>query len=123
MIKCNKACYNSFTSESHIQRLRNAVIMSEPLTLEAEMRNECESESSSFYKLTCRSSCMFDKKLCIFCQSENKDKTNRVMTMEMSDRILDLTKTDNIMRYRLAGFSDLIAADALYNLKCYVNFT
>ena len=40
----------------------------------------------------------------------------------MSDKILNHVKSDYIMHCRLAGISDLIAADGKYHLKCYVEF-
>lgn len=40
----------------------------------------------------------------------------------MSDAVLEAAQSDYDIRYRLAGISDLVAADARYHLHCYVNF-
>ena len=45
-----------------------------------------------------------------------------IMTIPVSEKILDASKHDYITRVRLAGISDLIAADAIYHDQCRVQF-
>ena len=40
----------------------------------------------------------------------------------LSDAVIEAARSDYDMRYKLAGISDLFAADARYHLHCYVNF-
>jgi hypothetical protein len=49
-------------------------------------------------------------------------KTRLVETMNVSDKVINAAKNDSVMRCRLAGVSDLVAADARYHLKCYMWF-
>ena len=44
------------------------------------------------------------------------------MTESMSNNITNLAQYDSVMRVKLAGINDLIAADATYHLMCYVQF-
>lgn len=44
------------------------------------------------------------------------------MTLEASAKVLNDTKNDTILSYRLAGVSDLVASEGKYHLKCYVLF-
>ena len=59
---------------------------------------------------------------CIYCQCESKAKVHEILTLETSDRILNRAKLDCILRYRLAGISDLVAAEAKYHLQCHASF-
>ena len=63
-----------------------------------------------------------DKSLCIFCQKESSRETVLIMTIPVSEKILDASKHDYIMCVRTAGISDLIAADAIYHNQCRVQF-
>ena len=42
--------------------------------------------------------------------------------MEISEKVPNAAQSNYIMRCRLAEVSDLVAADARYHLKCYVQF-
>ena len=42
--------------------------------------------------------------------------------MDVSDKVMKAAQSDYTMRCRLAGVSDLVAADARYHLKYYVKF-
>lgn len=63
-----------------------------------------------------------DIDLCIFCQERSSKQTYLVATFEVSDKILQGAQTDPVMRCRLAGVSDLVAAHVRYHLQCYVQF-
>ena len=60
----------------------------------------------------------WDKTLCIFCQKESSKETVLIMTIPVSEKIMEASKHDYIMRVRTAGIADLIAADALYHSVC-----
>ena len=64
----------------------------------------------------------WDKSLCIFCQKESSRETVLIMTIPVSEKILNASKHDYTMRVRTAGISDLIAADAIYHNQCRVQF-
>ena len=52
-----------------------------------------------------------------------RKKTRVVATRNVSDRAINATKHDCIMRCRLAVVSDVVVSDARYHLKCYIQFT
>ena len=58
----------------------------------------------------------------MFCQVKETSKLRSVMTMNLSDKILQLAKSDLYMRVRLAGIADLIAAEGKYHPQCLVEF-
>lgn len=61
-----------------------------------------------------------DWKKFVFCQTDlKKVPINCVQTLETSDKILKNAIFDKEMSCRLAGISDLRAAEGKYHLKCY----
>ena len=64
----------------------------------------------------------WDKSLCIFCQRESSREKVLIMTISVSEKILDVSKHEYVMRVRTAGISDRIAADAIYHNQCRVQF-
>ena len=64
-----------------------------------------------------------DWKKRIFCQTDLKTVAlNQVQTFETSDKILKNASFDKEVSCRLAGVSDLIAAEGKFHLKCYARF-
>ena len=60
---------------------------------------------------------------CIFCQTDvKKVALNQVQTFQTSQKILFNVASDRELSCRLAGVSDLIAAEGKYHLKCYARF-
>lgn len=111
----HKDCYSTFTSSDKITRLKKKYESSLPSSSTSE---ECErSRPSLRSEIT-----SMNTDLCIFCQEKSSKKTFLVATFEVSDRIIKGAQTDYVMRCRLAGISDLVAADARYHLQCYVQF-
>jgi len=111
----HRGCYSKFTHANHIERLKNRH--------EKEAKYSCDQPSTCIRPSSRASvaSVAWDK--CIFCQEDKAGKQLRnVATLETSDRILNDAQKNEIMRCRLAGISDLIAAGGKYHLPCYVTF-
>ena len=51
-----------------------------------------------------------------------RKKPRNAATMNVSDRIINAAKHDCIIRCKLAGVSDMVAADVRYHLNCYIQF-
>ena len=105
----HRDCYSEFTNEGHIQRLQKRG------TGESE-ENGAEVSASRKFLLD-----RTDWSKCMFCQKDSKGLC-QVQTMETSEKILRNASTDEEMSGRLAGVSDLIAAEGKYHLKCYARF-
>ena len=110
----HRYCYSDFTSEGHIKRvLKKQVSESKP-----DGKDTPANESSR------RSSVQrIDWSKCIFCQTDvKKVALNQVQTFQTSQKILLNVASDRELSCRLAGVSDLIAAEGKYHLKCYTRF-
>lgn len=112
----HKDCYSTFTSSFKITRLRAKYESTRATSSSAPERS-----SSPRPSLRSKLSIM-DIDLCIFCQERSSKQTYLVATFEVSDKILQGAQTDPVMRCRLAGVSDLVAAHVRYHLQCYVQF-
>lgn len=111
----HKDCYATFTSSLHIARLKTKY--------ESSLSSTSTSKTGSPSKPSLRSKVTsMNTDLCIFCQEPSSKKTYLVATFDVSDKILQGAQADCVMRCRLAGISDLVAADARYHLQCYVQF-
>ena len=110
----HRQCYSDFTNKEHIQRLKNRALI-------AKLDEAIPEPPTS---ATRRSSLdPVDWKKCIFCQTDLKTVAlNQVQTFETSDKILKNAKFDKEVSCRLAGISDLIAAEWKYHFKCYARF-
>ena len=109
----HRQCYSDFTNEGHLQRLqKRASDGAEPEETPSEGTG---SRRSSLERM--------DWSKCIFCQTDiKKVALSQVQTFETSEKILSKAANDREMSCRLAGISDLIAAEGKYHLKCYTRY-
>ena len=121
VIKWHKTCYSAFTNVTAINRLKKQF----QSTREETSHKGIPEVSPSYDSRSSRSSqspVSWEK--CVFCQDENcKEKIHNVACLSTSDNILQLAQFDKVMRCRLAGVSDLIAAEGKYHLRCYRKFS
>ncbi|KAK2160587.1 hypothetical protein LSH36_130g05004, partial [Paralvinella palmiformis] len=102
----HKSCYSSFTSKSHLERLKKRYE-----NLPASSTSEQEQQAVPGLSRTVIPP--VDYKLCIFCQADtgSSDDIRRVMTKSTSSKILKHKDSDYFLSCRLAGVSCLIAAE------------
>lgn len=104
----HKGCYATFTSKSKIEAL-------------TQDENKDATPGSSQDKHFLRSTTgKYDKKKCIFCQKDTKEKLRLVQTNNMNATILDLSKCDYMVNIRVGDMVDLIAADVMYHSTCLI---
>ena len=114
----HKNCYAQFTDKNKLMRLQHQGQAQDSIPT-------CSSDSGQTQGLGVRRSSvnLVDWTLCIFCQdAESKEKLSLVMTFNTSSTILEASGLDHKLGLRLAGTSDLIAAEAKYHLSCYSSF-
>ncbi|KAL2094651.1 hypothetical protein ACEWY4_009370 [Coilia grayii] len=107
----HKGCFATFTDKGKIQRLNKS---SRSTTTTPQTNPTLRSRLSST-----------DWKRCLFCQDGEKSKKETlcsVMTFKVSQQIIDGAKCDHTLSVRVAGISDLIAAEAKYHPNCYKKF-
>ena len=110
----HRYCYSDFTSEGHIKRvLKKQESESKPDGKDAPANEP--SRRSSVQRI--------DWSKCICCQTDvKKVALNQVQTFQTSQKILLNVTSDRELSCRLAGVTDLIAAEGKYHLKCYARF-
>ena len=109
----HRQCYSDFTNEGHIQRLQK--LASDGGEADETVPEGTGSRRSSLERM--------DWSKCIFCQTDMRNVVlSQVQTFETSQKILSKTVNDREMICRLAGISDLIAAEGKYHLKCYTRY-
>ena len=114
-LRWHKICYSNFSSESKLQRSRKQCQTSTSIA-----STSCPCTSSTPKRRSCQTA--IDWSLCMFCQTHNNKKVHRVETLEKSADLLERTATDPVMRIRLSGVCDLIAAEGCYHLTCLITF-
>ena len=124
-MKWHKTCYINFASESRLCRLRDrrskehAGMLAESSTTTAKFDEQIASSSYGTRKYRHAS---VEWEHCIFCQRSGKGDLHSVMTMQVSQKIIDLSKEDFVMSVRMANVVDLIAAEGKYHKQCFVEF-
>ncbi len=119
MIVYHRTCYCDVTNATNISRLRRKF---EKARQSYPSSSQMSSSTDAEHPFLRHSVPALNKGLCIFCQKDTSKPTCLVMTEPVSNKILQMIQDDNIMSCRLAGISDLIAADARYHLQCYVEY-
>ena len=110
----HRCCYNDFTSEGHIKRVLK----------KQESKRKPDGKDAPANEPSRRSSVQrIDWSKCIFCQTEvKKVALNQIQTFQRTQKILLNVASDTELSCRLAGVSDLIAAEGKYHPKCYTCF-
>lgn len=112
-LRWHKSCFSLFTSKTLIERLQQ----------KRQISRQQISESSTSNTMLRSSTASVKWDLCIFCQdTKPKETLSSVTTFKMSDQILEFSKYDQEAHLRLAGISDLIAAEGKYYANCYKKF-
>ena len=109
----HKSCYSTFTSNDKITRLKEKLKSARPV----EPEEIHPSPSTTRTKLQ-----SMDWSCCMFCQSNNREDMHRIECIPTSNNIQTLADGHPVMRIRLAGVSDLIAAEGRYHLRCLTKF-
>ena len=63
-----------------------------------------------------------DWSLCVFCQRPSRHQLINIRSYNVNDPIMNNAKYDNKMRVRLAGVSDVMAAEGKYHKYCLTKF-
>ena len=116
----HRKCYSDFTHKGKIKRLTETVQSDNTSKRRRESSEGMLSGvSTSEDCSTRRSTQPVNWDLCMFCQEpDGKQRLISVSTFNVSKNILELSKLDNKMRFRLAGVKDLIAAEGKYHQNC-----
>ena len=119
-IVCHNGCRSSYTSSAKLEKLKAADSADK---IHSASASSSKSGASKFpYKLLRSKVPQIDWNLCIFCQKDTKEKLHLIQEYPVSQRILDGSKFDYILRTRLACVYDLIAADCKHHSSCHVKF-
>ena len=129
--KYHRTCYGNFTSEGKLKRLRNRKQLDE-----VERENLVVSQDAPLTESRRNQRTGVDWSKCLFCQDDRVRPKSRkrsrepeklvplckIMSMNMSDRILRLKQYNEMVQIRCGDVADLIAVEAKYHLDCYMNF-
>lgn len=114
----HKSCFSSFTSKTHLDRLAKRHGKSLQASSTPSETNEATPRAS-----VSRSAIPpvdFDK--CIFCQKKTSECLRQVLTLETSEKLTKHKDSNISLSLRLAGVTDLVAAEVKYHLPCYSRF-
>lgn len=111
----HKSCYADYTHKGKIERLQKRY---EPST----SAQKSDVPTARYSTLRSNTKAM-NWKLCIFCQDTKiQQKTCDVTSENMSNQILSAAKYIEVVSLRVAGVSDLIAAEGCYHPNCLKKF-
>ena len=83
-MKWHKTCYSTFTSKSHIDRLKKS-----QTTITSTCSSSCSEQPAAEIARATRSSSgkAIDWELCMFCEKHTEDKLHQVLTFKTSQEI------------------------------------
>ena len=119
----HRQCYSEFTHKVKIERLKEK----QQYNANSKRRKSTESEAGLAASTstvgtgkTCRRIVpQVDWSLCMFCQQlKPREALISVTTFNVSTSILEKSYLDNTIRVRLAGVSNLMAAEGKYHKRC-----
>ena len=120
----HRACYQTTTNRTMISRIEKKFkeTVGKPEANQAEIEND--REQGSVPDRTTRSSVNpFDKSLCFFCQTDNKELSlHRCLSKNMSHSISECIKGNQVLEIRMnsaIGHDDARAIDVKYHLRCF----
>lgn len=119
----HKKCYDSIVNYRVPKGAEGTITKDDNSSTELELDRTAEATATKLSRPVTRGLLTpWDKTLCIFCQKESSKETVLIMTIPVSEKIMEASKHDYIMRVRTASISDLIAADAMYHNLCRMQF-
>ncbi len=107
-IRYHRHCYSTFANSNRIGRLESSQA--------AVNKNVADPKSTRQNRQLSRVKVNWEQ--CIFCQTEMKETTHQVMSFNRNDCIVELASVDFELSVRIAGITDLIAAEAKYHSSC-----
>ena len=110
-VYAHRKCYSEFTDVTFIDRLFGKL----PETVQSKTSSLSETvdseQPSTSQRVSRRSVQPTDWSLCIFCQKPSRHQLINIGSYNVNDPIINNAKYDKKMRVRLAGVSDLMAAE------------
>jgi len=123
LIRWHKPCYVEFASESRMVRVRKkASKASDRVSEGASNLSDDQVPEPSAKEIKRKKMSPMDWSKCMICQDTDRPNLRSIMTMNTSNKILELSQWDFVMRVRTAGVVDLIAAEGKYHTQCLVEF-
>ena len=115
-VYADRKCYSQFfPNVTNIDRLFAKL----PQTVQSKTSSPSETvgseQPSTSQRVSRRSVQPTDWSLCIFCQRPSRHQLINIRSYNVNDPIMNNAKYDNKMRVRLAGVSDLLAAEEKYH--------
>ena len=121
-VYAHKKCYSEFTNVTNIDRIFAKL----PETVQSKTSSPSEAvdseQPSASQRVSRRSVQPTDWSLCIFCQRPSRHQLINIRPYNVNYPIMKNAKYDNKRRVRLAGVSDLMAAERKYHKYCLTKF-
>ena len=122
-VYAHRKCYAEFTNITNVNRLFDKLPATAQSTTSSSQSETIDTEKPpTSQRVSRRSIQPVDWSLCIFCQQQSRQKLINIESFNINDPIMRNAKYDNKMSVRLAGVSDLIAAEGKYHKYCWTKF-
>ena len=116
LIRWHKPCYIDFASESRMVRVRKKASKASYRVSEgASNVSDDQVPEPSARNMERKKMSPMDWSKCMICQDTDRPNLRNIMTMNTSNKILELSQGDFVMRVRTAGVIDLVAAEGKYH--------